>query len=118
MGVVARSYRTVVVLAALIALWALAAYEWLGLPAESSALLMILSFIWAIVQLARGSRRGGGNHCGCGGNRGHRRQEFAAAVALDDGAKKVPDRFDLWPHEPRARVAVQRHLWLDQCALG
>ncbi len=51
MGVVARSYRTVVVLAAFIALWALAAYEWLGLPAESSALLMILSFIWAIVQL-------------------------------------------------------------------
>ena len=51
MGVVARSYRTVFVLAAFIALWALAAYEWLGLPAESSALLMILSFIWAIVQL-------------------------------------------------------------------
>jgi len=49
--VVARSYRTVVVLAALIALWAFAAYEWLGLPAESSALLMILSLIWAIAQL-------------------------------------------------------------------
>ena len=46
----ARSYRTVVVLAALIALWALAAYEWLGLP-ESSALLLILAFIWAMVQL-------------------------------------------------------------------
>ena len=45
LGVVARSYRTVVVLAALIALWVLAAYEWLGLPAESSALLMILSSI-------------------------------------------------------------------------
>jgi hypothetical protein len=51
LGVVARSYRTVVALAALLALWAFAAYEWLGLPAESSALLMILSFIWAIVQL-------------------------------------------------------------------
>jgi hypothetical protein len=51
LGVVARSYRTVVALAALIALWAFAAYEWLGLPAESSALLMILAFIWAIVQL-------------------------------------------------------------------
>ena len=50
LGVVARSYRTVVVLAALIALWAFAAYEWLGLP-ESSALLLILAFIWAIVQL-------------------------------------------------------------------
>jgi hypothetical protein len=50
LGVVARSYRTDVVLAALIALWAWAAYEWLGLP-ESSALLLILAFIWAIAQL-------------------------------------------------------------------
>jgi hypothetical protein len=50
LGVVARSYRTVVVLAALIAFWAWAAYQWLGLP-ESSALLLILAFIWAIVQL-------------------------------------------------------------------
>ena len=46
----ARSYRTAIVLAALIALWAFAGYEWLGLP-ESSALLLILALIWAIVQL-------------------------------------------------------------------
>src|ERR1035438_1137683 len=51
LGVLARSYRTVVVLAALIALWVFAAYEWLGMPAESSELLMILSAIWAIAQL-------------------------------------------------------------------
>jgi hypothetical protein len=50
LGVVARSYRAVVVLAALIALWAFAAYEWLGLP-ESSGLMLILAFIWALVQL-------------------------------------------------------------------
>jgi len=50
LGVIARSYRTVIVLAALIALWVFAAYEWLGLP-ESSALLLILAFTWAIVQL-------------------------------------------------------------------
>jgi hypothetical protein len=50
LGVVARSYRTVVVLAALIALWLFLFYEWLGLP-ESSALLLILALIWAIVQL-------------------------------------------------------------------
>ncbi len=50
LGVVARSYWTVVMLAALIAFWAFAAYEWLGLP-ESSALLLILTFIWAIAQL-------------------------------------------------------------------
>ena len=46
----ARSYWTVVVLAALMALWAYAAYEWLGLP-ESSVLLLILAILWAIVQL-------------------------------------------------------------------
>ena len=50
LGVVARSYRTVVVLAALMALWAFAAYEWLGLP-ESSGLMLILAFIWAVAQL-------------------------------------------------------------------
>jgi hypothetical protein len=50
LGVVARSYRTVVVLAALIALWAFAAYEWLSLP-ESSTLLLIFALIWAIAQL-------------------------------------------------------------------
>jgi hypothetical protein len=53
LGVVARSYRTVVVLAALIALWVFAAYEWLGLP-ESSVLLLILALIWAIAQLLAG----------------------------------------------------------------
>ncbi|MFZ0960472.1 MAG: hypothetical protein WAO35_06165 [Terriglobia bacterium] len=50
LGVVARSYLTVVVLAALIALWAWAAYAWLGLP-ESSVLLLMLALIWAIAQL-------------------------------------------------------------------
>lgn len=53
LGVVARSYRTVVVLGVLIALWAWAAYQWLGLP-ESSALLLILAFFWAVVQLVAG----------------------------------------------------------------
>ena len=50
LGVVARSYRTVVVLAALIALWVFLVYEWLGLP-ESSALLLILALLWVLVQL-------------------------------------------------------------------
>jgi len=50
LGVVARSYRTVVVLAALIALWVFLLYEWLGLP-ESSAPMLILASVWAIVQL-------------------------------------------------------------------
>ena len=50
LGVVARSYWTLLALAALIALWVFAAYAWLGLP-ESSVLLLILALVWAIAQL-------------------------------------------------------------------
>ena len=50
LAVVARSYWTVLALAAVIALWAWAAYEWLGLP-ESSGLLLMLALVWAIIQL-------------------------------------------------------------------
>ncbi|HXW14432.1 MAG TPA: hypothetical protein VEN79_07965 [Terriglobia bacterium] len=64
LGVVAHSYRTVMVLAALIAVWALAAYEWLGLPAESSGLMMILAFLWAIVQLLAAAAMVGGTLTG------------------------------------------------------
>jgi len=48
---VVRSYRTVVAVGALIALWIFTAYEWLGMPAESSLLLMTISLLWAIVQI-------------------------------------------------------------------
>jgi hypothetical protein len=65
LGVVARSYLSVIVLAALIALWAFAAYEWLGLPAESSALLLILSLVWAILQLLAAAVIVGGTLTGC-----------------------------------------------------
>jgi hypothetical protein len=51
LGVVAHSYRTVVVVAAFIALWAFLFYQWLGMPAESSAPLFILAVIWALAQL-------------------------------------------------------------------
>lgn len=47
---VARSYGMLLALAAFVALWAFAAYAWLGLP-ESSGWLLILALIWAIVQL-------------------------------------------------------------------
>jgi len=50
LAVVARGYWTVLALAALVALWAFAAYEWLWLP-ESSAWLLIFALIWAVVQL-------------------------------------------------------------------
>ncbi len=50
LGVLARSYWTLLALAVLVALWAVAAYEWLWLP-ESSVWLLILALIWAIVQL-------------------------------------------------------------------
>ncbi len=81
LGVVARSYRTVVVLAALIALWVFAAYEWLGLPAESSALLLIL---WRssgpLCQTPCRQRHRGGNNCGCGGSGSHCRHEFPGVM--------------------------------------
>jgi hypothetical protein len=48
--VVVRSYPSVVVLAALIAFWVFAAYQWLGLP-ESSGLVLALALVWAVVQL-------------------------------------------------------------------
>ena len=50
LSAVGRSYRTVVVLAAVLALWVFGAYEWLGLP-ESSGLLLMLGLVWAIAQL-------------------------------------------------------------------
>jgi len=50
LAVVARSYGMLLALAVFVALWAFAAYAWLGLP-ESSGLLLILALIWAIVQL-------------------------------------------------------------------
>src|ERR1039458_6830087 len=65
LGVMASSYRTVIALAALIALWAFAAYEWLGMPAESSALLLILSLVWAILQLLAAAVIVGGIIAGC-----------------------------------------------------
>ncbi len=50
LAVVVRSYWILLALATLIALWAWAAYEWLGLP-ESSGLLLLLALVWAIIQL-------------------------------------------------------------------
>jgi hypothetical protein len=50
LGVVARSYRTVVAFAAFIALYVFLIYEGLGVP-ESSALLLILTVAWATAQL-------------------------------------------------------------------
>lgn len=44
------SYRTVIALAGLVALWSWLAYEWLGLS-ESSALMLILALVWAIAQI-------------------------------------------------------------------
>jgi hypothetical protein len=51
LGVVARSPLAVVALAAIAALWSYGAYQWLWLP-ESSALLLILALLWAVVQIA------------------------------------------------------------------
>jgi hypothetical protein len=79
--VVARSLVTVFVLAVLMALWGLAAYEWLGLP-ESSGLLLILAFIWAAGQFVATVLIMGGTVSG------------AAAVAVAEG-RSLPVR-SLW----------------------
>ena len=50
LAVLARSYRTVLALAILIALWDWAAYAWLGLP-ESSLWLLIIAVIWAVADI-------------------------------------------------------------------
>jgi hypothetical protein len=50
LAVVARSYGMQLALAVFVALWAFAAYAWLGLP-ESSGLLLILALVWAVLQL-------------------------------------------------------------------
>jgi len=47
---VARSPLAVLGLAVLVALWALAADQWLALP-ESSAWMLLLSFLWALAQI-------------------------------------------------------------------
>lgn len=81
LGVLARSCWTFLALAVLIALWAVGAYEWLGLP-ESSGLLLILALIWAIVQLLVAVAIIAGSASG------------AAEVAAADG-RKLPLR-SLW----------------------
>ena len=47
LGVLARSPLYVLALAVLLALWGIAAYEWLWLP-ESSALVLMLTLVWAL----------------------------------------------------------------------
>ena len=117
LGVVARSYRTVVVLAALIALWAFAAYEWLGLP-ESSALLLILAFIWAIVQLLAAVVIVAGTVSGAAEAAATEGRSLPPQVAVGDRSKKTSEHFDLLPRELGARLAMRRSFWLDQRTLG
>ena len=50
-GVLTRSPLYVLVVAALLAAWGLAAYEWLWLP-ESSALVLLLALVWILVLAA------------------------------------------------------------------
>jgi len=88
LGVVARSYRTVVVLGALIALWAWAAYQWLGLP-ESSALLLILAFIWAVVQLLAGVIVVAGTVSGAAGAAATESRRFPLRSLWTLGRKKL-----------------------------
>ena len=109
LGVVARSYRTVVVLAALIALWAFAAYEWLGLP-ESSALLLILALIWAIAQLLAAVVIVEGIVSGAADAAADRRQESPPPSLWTIRPEKTSEHFDLLPRQLGARVGMRRSL--------
>ncbi len=48
-AVLVRSLLAVIICAVFLGLWGLGAYEWLGIP-ESSALVLLLSLLWAITQ--------------------------------------------------------------------
>lgn len=50
LAVLARSPAPLLALVALAALWGLAAYEWLWMP-ESSVWVLLLSLVWALVQI-------------------------------------------------------------------
>jgi len=50
LGLIARSPVSILALGVLSALWALAADQWLGLQ-ESSGLMLLVSFLWALVQM-------------------------------------------------------------------
>jgi hypothetical protein len=91
LGVLARSYWTLLALAVLIAVWAVAAYEWLGLP-ESSGLLLILALIWAIVQLLVAVAIVAGSASG------------AAEVAAAEG-RKLPLR-SLWVKDRKSLLST------------
>ncbi len=91
MGVVARSYRTVVQLAVIVALWAFGVYEWLDLPAESSALLMILSLIWALAQLLIAATIIGGTVAGAGDAAAAGARIYPIGALWTQGRKKVAD---------------------------
>ncbi len=88
LGVVARSYRTVIVLAALMALWVFAAYEWLGL-AESSALLLVLALVWALAQTIAGIIVVGGTVAGTGEVAAAAGTNFPALFLWTKGRKKI-----------------------------
>jgi hypothetical protein len=91
LGVLARSYWTLLALAVLIALWAVAAYEWLWLP-ESSGLLLILALIWAVIQLLVAVVVIAASASG------------AAAVAATDG-RKLPLR-SLWVKDRKSLLST------------
>lgn len=86
--VVARSYRTVVVLAVLMALWVFAAYEWLGL-AESSALLLALALVWALAQTIAGTIVVGGTVGGAAEVAATAGTNFPALFVWTKGRKQI-----------------------------
>lgn len=89
LSVVARSYRTTILLAVLMALWGLGAYELLGIPAESSVLLMGVALIWALAQLLAASLVTGGTVAGAGVAAAGGENRFPIQAVWTLGRKKM-----------------------------
>ena len=89
LSVVARSYRTTILLAVLMALWGLGAYGLLGVPAESSIFLMGLALIWAIAQLLAAALVISGTVAGAGAAVAEGQNKFPLHAVWRLGRKRI-----------------------------
>lgn len=86
----ARSYATVVALAAIVALWVYLLYRWLGLP-EPSVLLLILAACWALAQILATAAVLGGTVRGAAATAGAERSGLGfRALWLSDRGRILP----------------------------
>jgi hypothetical protein len=91
----ARSYATVVALAAIVALWVYLLYRWLGLP-ESSGLLLALAFIWGLAQLFATVAVVGGTADGAAATAAAERSCLGFRALWLGGGKKIGRALVFW----------------------